>query len=142
MTIKFNDKDENALRELSVFQLADLALCSSPDTGNSPGAEYLDTVRLTVIENFLYDSWGTYPEDEFNSVADGSLPVYNYDIAKTFTDLGAWGEDVSDMLPGVTGDNAIIKLMQVALCRIGERLARSLFDAYKHTLEELEEVDA
>ena len=140
MTIKFDTTHADELNALSAYALARLADCNDPDTLESDGAEFLKSIRDDVVETFENDNWSADTYATAWGIADGCLPVMTHEIAKTFTDLCAYNEDVSDMVPGVTGDNAIIKLMQVALCRIGERLAGALLEEYRHTLEELEEV--
>lgn len=43
---------------------------------------------------------------------------------------------------GVDDEGDTVKLMQVSLYVIGDRLANALYNEYRHTLEELEEVTA
>lgn len=142
MTIKFNATHEQELRDISNYRLSMLADCGEPrvlDTSRNYGAEFLDTVRASVIEAFQYDSWGTYPEDMASQIADSCVPVYNYEIAETWADIAGWTIDIDGLGDG--GED-IIKLMTVALYVAGERLANALFKEYEHTLEELEEVTA
>lgn len=137
MTIKFDTTHADELRAKSVYELARLAECGDPDSVESAGANFLGYVRDLVIESFEYDSWGTYPEDRASQIADDSVPIWNYEIAQTWTDLTGWVIDADDLSEGVTD---VIKLMSVALYVAGDRLARALFEEYKHTLEELDEV--
>lgn len=135
--IKFNAEHATELREMTAYQLARLAECGDPDTLDSVGAEFLKSVRDSVIEAFEYDSWGTYPEDTASQLADDCVPIWNYAIAQTWTDLTGWIIDIDDLAEGTTDT---VKLMSLALYVAGDRLARALFEEYKHTLEELEEV--
>ena len=137
MTIKFDTNHADELRAKSVYELARLAECGDPDSADSVGAEFLKYVRDSVIEAFEYDSWGTYPEDTASQIADSCVPVWNYATAQTWTDLTGWVIDADDLSEGVTD---VIKLMSLALYVAGDRLARALFEEYKHTLEEIEEV--
>lgn len=137
MTIKFDTTHADELRAKSVYELARLAECGDPDSADSVGAEFLKSVRDSVIEAFEYDSWGTYPEDTASQIADDSVPIWNYAIAQTWTDLTGWVIDAEDLSEGTTDT---IKLMSLALYVAGDRLARALFEEYKETLEEIEEV--
>lgn len=138
MTIKFDTTHEAELRDLSVYQLARLADCLDPDGLDSKGAEMLDSVRRDVIEAFQYDSWGTYPTDAMQQIADSCVPVYNHERAVVFADLGAWQEDIDGQIAPYDSVD-MVHLMGVALYQICERLAQSLFNQYEHTLEEIEE---
>lgn len=137
MTIKFDTTHADELRAKSVYELARLAECGDPDSVESAGAEFLKSVVEAVIEAFEYDSWGTYPEDTASQLADDCVPIWNYTVAQTWTDLTGWVIDADDLSEGVTD---VIKLMSIALYVAGDRLARALFEEYKHTLEELDEV--
>lgn len=139
MTIKFDTTHADELRAKSVYELARLAECGDPTilaTRRNYGAEFLDNVRDSVIEAFEYDSWGTYPEDTASQLADSCIPVWNNEIASTWTDLAGWTIDADDLSEGTTD---VIKLMSLGLYVAGDRLARALFEEYKHTLEEIEE---
>jgi hypothetical protein len=138
MTIKFDTEHEKALREISNYRLSMLADCGEPRVlanSRNYGAEFLDTVRESVIEAFSYDSWGTYPEDVASQIADSCVPVYNNEIAETWADVAGWSIDIDGLGEGTTD---IIKLMSISLYVAGERLANALYNEYKHTLEELE----
>jgi hypothetical protein len=135
MTIKFDTTHDKALRDLTAYSLAYMAECGDPDNMDSSGAEFLKSVRDDVLENFLNDSWGTYYEDTIGQLVDSCVPVYTHEIAKAFVDLLAYNEDISDYVD-YSGD--MIKLMQMSLYVIGDRLANALYNEYRHTLEEQE----
>lgn len=137
MTIKFDTTHAEELKALTAYSLAYMAECADPDTLDSIGAEYLKDIRNDVLETFENDAWGTYFEDTIGQLVDSCVPVMNHDIAKAFVDLCAYREDVSDYVD-FNGD--MIKLMQMALYVIGDRLANALYKQYEHTLEEMEEV--
>ena len=139
MTIKFDTEHEKALRDLTPYTLAYMAECGDPDNVDSSGAQFLKLVRDDVLENFLNDSWGAYYEDTIGQLVDSCVPVYNHEIAKAFVDLLAYREDVSDYFD-YEGDT--VKLMQISLYVIGDRLANALYNEYRSTLEELEEQTA
>ena len=139
MTIKFDTTHADELRAKSVYELARLAECGDPDNAESAGAEFLKSVRDDVIESFEYDSWGTYPEDTISQISDSCVPVWNYTIAQTWTDLTGWIIDIDELVDG-SDQRDTISLMSLALYVAGDRLARALFEEYKHTLEELDEV--
>jgi hypothetical protein len=137
MTIKFDTTHETELRALTAYELARIADCGDPDTLDSAGAEFLKDVRDDVVQTFLEDNWSADTYATVWGIADSNVPVMTHDIAKAFVDLCAYREDISDYFD-YEGDT--VKLMQVALYVIGERLASALLEQYRHTLEELEEV--
>jgi len=53
------------------------------------------------------------------------VPVYYHDIFHALVQLRAWGEDVEDITPTDLSQGAM-----VCLYLVGERLARSLVEAY------------
>ena len=116
---------ENVVTELSSYngnQLAYHAGCPSPDSPDSPGAEYLAAVRDSIIEAYRYniEHGNTFDSDDIHGIVDGCVPVYTHNLWETFTDLGAYSVDVEDMQP--TSNN----YPTVALYVVGEALAQSL----------------
>ncbi|WJN63323.1 Ocr-like antirestriction protein [Streptomyces phage phiScoe54] len=90
------------------WSLAVDAESSSPDSDESAGARFLRGIRDSVIEavewRIEHDelSLAEAVEDiryvgADGEIADGAVPVYTYDKWLTFTDLGAWTEDVSEI---------------------------------------------
>lgn len=138
MTIKFDTTHETELLAKSVYELARLADCATPDALDSEGAEMLDNVRREVIEAFQYDSWGSYPTDTVHQIADSCVPIYSHRRAVAFADLSAWQEMIDGQIAPYENID-LVQFMGVALYQICERLAFSLFEEYKHTLEEIEE---
>ena len=140
MTIKFDTTHADELNALSAYALARLADCNDPDTLESDGAEFLKSIRDDVVETFENDNWSADTYATIWGIADSNVPIMTHDIAKAFIDLCAYNEDVSDYV--TDGGTDLVRNMQVALYVIGERLAGALLEEYRHTLEELEEVDA
>lgn len=126
------------------------ALCadadtSTPDNDDSTGAAFLAGVRDAVIEHF--DGLTEDPRNVLDSLTDGdaaheiadsAVPVYTYQRWQTFTDLGAWDEDVSEYAEG--GD--LTSAAAAALYMIATRLVRSLADELSTALDEDDEDDA
>jgi hypothetical protein len=136
MTIQFDTTHEAELKALTAYQLARLADCTDPDTLVSPGAQFLLEVRDDVLQTFLEDNWSSDTYATVWGIADNAVPVMTHDIARVFVDLCAYREDLDELSPGT---NDMVKLMQLAVYQIGERLAGALLEEYRHTLEEIEE---
>ena len=104
------------------YVLAGMADCASPDREDSPGARFLGLVADSVVEAVENDDdrddipWAT---------ADGCVPIYTYDVWRTFTDLGAWQEDPTEY--GADGSD-MEQAAKVCLLMIGERLAAAMLD--------------
>ena len=116
---------ENVVTELSGYnahQLAYHADSSSPDSPDSPGAQYLALVRDSIIEAYRYnvEHANTFDSDDIHGIVDGCVPVYTHNLWETFTDLGAYSADVDDYSPDMEHYPA------VALYVVGETLAYSL----------------
>ena len=104
------------------YQLARLADCLEPDSPESPGAKFLERVADDYREAVEYG----YDADESpHEIADNAVPVYTHARWETFTDLGAYQEDVTEL--GATGDD-LTQCAAVALYMIAERLVRALAD--------------
>lgn len=137
MTIKFDTTHADELKTLTAYQLATLADCADPDALDSIGAEFLKAVRDDVLETFEYDNWSSDTYATIWGIADNAVPIMTHDIAKTFVDLCAYREDLSERASDSGHD--MVHLMQIAVYQIGERLAEALYEKYRHTLEEIEE---
>ena len=61
-------------------------------------------------------------------IADSAVPVYTVDRWATFTDLGAWQEDIEDLASG-TGAVALTDLAGLALFVIADRVAGATYAA-------------
>lgn len=120
------------------WHLARLADCYDPDAHDglgfepeferpegykaSPGAEFLRRIEEDVLER-LAD--GTLDEDgdAIHEIADSAVPIYTHDLWTTFTDLGAYNEDPSEL--GAESDD-MTRAAGVCLYLIAERLARAI----------------
>lgn len=123
------------VKQWSAFRLSSEADCSSPDSLTSPGAEFLDTVRVATVErlNYLSDDDLMSLPDSFtdvgahNEIADGSVPVYTHDLWATFVDVGGYREDPSDYGDG--SETNMDQLANVCLYLIAERLVGSIVES-------------
>ena len=116
---------ENVVIELSGYnahQLAYHADSSSPDSPDSPGAEYLALVRDSIVEAYRYniEHGNTFDSEDIHEIVAGCVPVYTHNLWETFTDLGAYSVDVDDYRPDME------RYPSVALYVVGETLAYSL----------------
>lgn len=119
--------------DLNVFQLAHLAECFDPDSTESTGAHFLRHCQTAARERFEY--WveeGKLP-DRFEATGeawdaiDGTVPVYTHELWVTFTDLGAYREDL-DEVGGGPEDGDMTRGASAALYMIAERLFGRLFE--------------
>lgn len=127
----------------SVYHLATLADCYSPDGDDSPGAGFLAGIARDLAERVTY---GADTADEYRAnlaeitdgdgaheIADGAVPIYTHQRWATFTDLGAYNEDVTELGDGDASD--LTGLAGVALYIIAERLVRALAEELSAALD-------
>lgn len=115
----------------TLYTLSYLAGCLAPDTDDSPGADFLSSVRASVVESWGYVSDPTSEDeaaDAIRGIADNAPSVYTHRRWEEFVDLGAYREDLSEFGFDVTADTDMFNLAGVALYLIAERLARVLWD--------------
>jgi len=110
-----------AVELLSAWALAGLADCMDPDSGVSPGARMLESIRDAVLEEV---PGARDLSDAAHEIADQVINVYTVGKWQQFTDLGAWAEDVSEFGPIRSLDDGA----NAALYLIGDRLARVLLE--------------
>ena len=123
-----------ATETLNAYQLARLADCMDPDSHTSPGAQFLERVQDDYRER-VED--GSYDEDETpHEIADGAVPIYTHKLWETFTDLGAYQEDPSEL--GAESDD-MTRAAGVCLYMIAERLVRALAEQDEDSEEEDDE---
>jgi hypothetical protein len=130
---------DNVRHDHSPFHLASLADCYSPDSIESPGARFLAGVAESVAE---YLTAGEGPnadavaslDDAAHEIADSAVPIYTHDRWATFTDLGAYNEDVTEY--GAMDD--LTNAAGVALYMIAERLVRALAEELAEALDTID----
>lgn len=106
----------------TVYTLANLADVSSPDSAESPGAEWLALVHAVaweLIEDTDNDTGDLEnAHDDITERADGVVPIYTHNKWEVFVDLCAWQEDLDDFRPFHDMDQEA----SVSLYLIAERL--------------------
>lgn len=107
----------------TIYALARLADCADPDSEASPGAYFLSNVADTVAEVLENAIDGGYRQDAISEAADALVPTYTAEVWRTFTDLAAWQEDVTDLCGD---DTDMTQRAKVALYMIAERLLTAL----------------
>jgi hypothetical protein len=129
------------VRERTVWSLAREADTCDPDALTSPGGNFLDRVRDAFIEAIEYLDDPTADEirdlDSFEYV-DSSVPIYTSDLWRTFVDLAAYNEDVSEW--GDMGDD-LNKAASTALFIIADRLFHGLASDVADSLDEQADVE-
>lgn len=126
----YNDAYRYATREaICVMQAhADVA---SPDSFNSPGAEWLLNLYHSAME--AWENGGItpdadYPEDRISELADYAVPVYTHNRWQIFTDLCAYdfdseliGEGHQDGMTGMAGV-VLYEIAQMAIYGFREEM--------------------
>ena len=132
---------------VATHRLARTADCSCPEGAERAGAAFLDSVFsdfLCTAQNDLDVSGGDDATDirrtlerfEWHEAADGAVPIYTHRKWQTFVELGAYDEDVSDLIDSrkVTGED----VANAALYIIADRLLRSLSEELADKCDEVE----
>jgi hypothetical protein len=126
-SIVFN-ADLDALKELTVWQLARMADTADPDALDSAGAKFLVHVRDAYVEHVEYKGEDFDPSEDIgdtaHEIADGAPDVYTSTRWAEFVDLAAYQEDVSELMPEAGDD--LTGAAGVALYIIAERLIYAL----------------
>ena len=123
------------VKGLNAYELASAADCLMPDTPTSAGAEWLSSVRddvLVEVHGVAAEDFNRLTEDTANEIADSAVPIYTGQKWATFVDLGAYQEDVSELIDTQDFD----KMSDVALYAIAERLVGALLAELAEAIEE------
>jgi hypothetical protein len=129
------------------WRLARTADCSCPEGAERAGAAFLDSVFsdfLYTAQNDVAESGGDNAYDirrslerfDWNETADGAIPIWTHQKWQTFVEIGAYDEDVSDLVNSrkVTGDDCA----NAALYIIADRLLRALSEELADACDEVE----
>ena len=128
------------VRALRPWELAQLADCASPDSEDSAGARMLASVAESVAESLEWDPEPYASGDvDPHEIADGAPSVYTATRWAEFVDLGAYSEDVSELVSDARSD--LTDAAGVALYMIAERLVFALADGITDELETEDETD-
>ena len=103
------------------------------------------TIQFTAIDKINYDAASSDIRREIerladnghlHEIADNAVPVYTHRKWQTFTQLGAYDEDVSELVHGreITGDD----VCNAALYIIADRLLRALSEELADNCDEAE----
>lgn len=115
----------------TVWQLSRMAGCYDPDSLVSPGAEFLLRIEADTVVAIEEAEPSDDNSDIAHQVADTAVPIGTFDKWRTFVDLGAWEQDVSDYINWQSDDpNGTDMTTQatVALYVIGNQLASALIE--------------
>jgi hypothetical protein len=122
------DADLDAIKELTVWQLARMADVADPDALDSAGTKFLVSVRDAYMEHVEYkgEDFDAAEDigDTAHEIADGAPDVYTSTRWAEFVDLAAWNEDISELMPEAGND--LTGAAGVALYIIAERLVYAL----------------
>ena len=118
---------EITIKNLKLHELVNLAECATPDNETSAGAKFLFHVRDAFIEAIEYD--GECDDRSIHEIADSAPDVYTHRRWKEFVDLGAYREDISDL---VSAETSMDDRAGVALYQIAERLVSALVEDFEN----------
>jgi hypothetical protein len=108
----------------SVWELAEMAGCDSPESDISPGAMWLVRVASDLSEVIgRVTEYGEDTQDVIRELADAAVPVYTHEMWRVFVDLAAY--DVDDEGLHDREDDMTQRAM-VALYVVAERLLNAL----------------
>jgi hypothetical protein len=129
------------------WRLARTADCSCPEGQERAGAAFLDSLFSDFVcaaQNDLDVSGGDDARDirkalqdfEWHETADGAIPIYTHRKWQAFVEIGAYDEDVSDLVDSrkVTGDDCA----NAALYIVADRLLRALSEELADKCDEVE----
>lgn len=135
-------KAAETLRNLSIYRLSNEASCAGPDSNESAGARFLDSVRDAVIDHIEYQGQVGDPDDwsdTISEIADNAPDVYTSTLWAEFVDLAAYTEDPTEF--GFSGSD-MEQGARICLYMIAERLARRLFEIAATNDDEDDDDDA
>lgn len=99
------------MNKRNAYQLARMADVLTPDSKDSPGAEWLEQIQHAVedqIDYLLED------EDASHEVSDGLVPIYTHNLWQVFVDLGLYHEESEIGLGEDMTQNAMTLCYEVA----------------------------
>ena len=106
----------------NAYVLASMAECSTPDSHESDGAGFLTSTVEALAESVRWDrenDGGQDIGDIIAETADGSVPVYTGRLWDAFVDLGAYQQDITELVDASADMDQGARL---ALYVIAERL--------------------
>ena len=122
----------DTINNFSAYRLANMVTVSSPDALNSPGAQFLASVRDSLVEWVEYnrdeaiEALSEKAQDDAFDQVDATVPAYTHQLWQTFTDLAAYDDEASGEFDGGT----MTEQVSYALARIAERLFVTLAEEY------------
>ena len=146
-TVRVMDGEDSSREILAPWLIARPAECSRPDGNEKLGADFLTSLFtdfLYIAQNDVAVSGGDDAYDirrslerfEWHETADGAIPIFTHQKWQTFVELGAYDEDVSELVTfrKVTGED----VANAALYIIADRLLRALSEELADKCDEAE----
>ena len=124
-------------REWTAYRLANEAECAGPDSSESVGAKFLESVRDQVVEAFEYNDKQVSDDSASDIVSEAAArapDIYTQTMWNEFTDLCAYREDPTEL--GLEGSD-MEQGARFCLYMIAERCANAVMTA----LRELDDED-
>ena len=123
----------DTINNLSAYGLTNMADVASPDALDSPGAQFLTSVRDSLVEwvEYVQDTYDvqSLPEtaqDNAIDQVDATVPPYTHQLWQTFVDLCAYNDESAGEFDGGT----MTEKASYILARIAERLFVALAEEY------------
>lgn len=121
------------INNFSAYRLANMATVATPDAVDSPGAQFLTSVRDALVEwvEYVRDTYDaqSLPEtaqDDALEQVDSAMPAYTHQLWQTFTDLAAYDDESAGEFDGGT----MTETVSYVLARIAERVFVALAEEY------------
>lgn len=117
------------IRDMSVYYLADLADCGSPDASASPGGKFLDEIREALLEDIEDENNGETVLERLQYVLEsgrdreviqGAVDYRTHQMWLSFVDLCAYEEELDGEYTDLESQ------CFAALEQIGQRLVSAL----------------
>jgi hypothetical protein len=119
--------DAEFFKSYTVYTLANLADCGSPDSNVSAGAEFLRSIADNMPDVMERIENGEDAHDVASKIADEAPDYHTYTRWQEFADLAAWQEDITE-LGEPSPDDLTKSVAGVALYIIAERLVNALIE--------------
>lgn len=131
---------EESVRGATVYSIAHAADVYLPDSDNSPGAEWLRTLRDAAVETFDLDDNGGEVSDTVSQMLaenEGDAPyvIGTHRAWSVFVDLGAYNEDLTDLGYESIPANDLSKAVDLALYQVAERVLYGALEALAQEAE-------
>ena len=133
----------DTINNFSAYRLSLKAGVESPDALNSPGAQFLASVRDALVEwvEYVRDTYDVQAlsetaQDNAIDQVDATMPAYTHQLWQTFTDLAAYDDESAGEFDGGTMTEKVSYILACIAERLFVALAEEYVSAYVATQDE------